>query len=103
MSEIQLVIDKVGRITLYEVTVHVRSLIVKMLFNAPPTLRHISSCISTIFADNTDVEKGILALLLSVGDNDSETVFEVGDEVKFEEDGTPIGFVGLETRTLFIT
>jgi hypothetical protein len=101
MSEIQIAIDEAGRITLYEITVHVRALIVKMLFNAPPTLKRICDCISTIFANNIEVEQGILALMLSVGDNGPETVFEVGDEIKFEQDGTSIGFIGLETRTLF--
>ena len=101
MPDMPIDIDEAGRIKLFEITVEVHSLIVKLLFNQPPTIQRVCDAISTVFAGHVDVEQGIIALLLSLSDNAGSTVLEVGDEIKFEEDETPIGFIGLETRTLF--
>lgn len=96
-------VDEVGRIILYEVTIQVRALCVRMLFNSSPTLGQICDIVSHIFANNQEVELGILNLLLSIGDDEDRrnTTFKVGDDVKFVEDSQEIGFINLQTRTLF--
>lgn len=101
MSDIQLEVNEAGTIILYEITVEVRNLAVKMLFNCPPTLGRVCKVVEAIFEQHPDVQTGMVALILSVGDNASNTVLDVGDMIQFTEDEIPIGFIGLETRTLF--
>lgn len=92
-----------NKIVLYEITIEVRNLVLKMLFNDSPTLGRICECVGMVFADNQEVHHGMVELLLSIGDDSdrSATTFQVGDEIKFMEESQQIGFVGLETRTLF--
>lgn len=87
----------------YEITIEVRNLCVRILFREPPTLGHICHCISTIFADHVQVEEGMIELLLSIGDDDDRRAitFEVGDRVNFTEDDETIGYMELQSRTLF--
>ena len=96
-------VDEIGRVILYEVTIQVRGLCVRMLFNASPTLGRICDCVSNIFANNQEIELGILNLLLSIGDDEDRraTTFKVGDDIKFVENDQQIGYVNLQTRTLF--
>ncbi len=83
----------------YESTVQVKNLILKMLFDKPPTLKRICDCVDVVFADNEDVAAGMIALVLSVGDQGM--VMEIQDQINFFEDDIPIGFIDLQTRTLF--
>lgn len=89
--------------TVYEITIEVQHLCVRILFTNPPTIGHICECINIIFADHTHVENGIIELLLSIGDdgNRRAITFEVGDRVNFIENDQPIGFLELQSRTLF--
>lgn len=87
----------------YEITIEVRNLCVRILFREPPMLGRICECISTIFADHVQVEEGMIELLLSIGDDEDRryTPFEVGDRVNFTEDDKSIGYMELQSRTLF--
>jgi len=86
---------------LYEVTVQVQQLCVKILFNNIPTLGHVCDAICQIFADQQCVQHGMIELVLSVGDNSRDTKLEIGDEIRFTDDTGPIGYMDLQTRTLF--
>ena len=89
--------------TVYEITIEVRNLCVRILFRKPPTLGRICECISTIFADHVQVEEGMIELLLSIGDDEDRRAitFEVGDRVNFTENNESIGYMELQSRTLF--
>ncbi len=88
---------------LYEITIQVRQFCVKILFNDIPTIGSICDAVSQIFANELHVQKGMLELVLSVGDDTDRraTKLEIGDEVRFTEDDQPIGLMDLQTRTLF--
>jgi len=89
-----------GRVIIYEITIEVRQLALKMLFPQPPTIDQICEAIEIVFANNAAVRDGMIELLLN-SSGERETTFEVGDTIKFQEAGEPIGFIDLQTRTLF--
>jgi len=93
--------DEAGRPILYEVTVEVRNLALKMLFASPPTLQVIANCVGVVFADASHVCAGMVTLVLSLKDQMPDDYLEVGDEIAFQEAGEQIGFITLQTRTLF--
>lgn len=88
---------------LYEVTIQVNALCIKMLLDDVPTLGRICECISIMFADNTEIETGVISLLLSIGDDEDRhnTKFLAGDEIRFTEDDKVIGHMDIQTRTVF--
>lgn len=88
---------------LNEITIEIRNLCVKILFDRPPTIGRICECIGDIFTQHPNVERGIIALLLSVGDDKDrrELVLKIGDRIDFSEDDKPIGYMDMQSRTLF--
>lgn len=96
-----------AQVVFYEVSVQVRALCLKMIFDKPPTLKRICECISEVFANNEHVATDMAALVLSVGDGNlgHDMVLDEGDQINFYEDGedgpVPIGYIDLQTRTLF--
>lgn len=86
--------------TVYEITIEIRNIAVKILFRNPPAFKRICECVSIIFADHPHVEAGMTELVMSTGDE--LTVLNVGDRVEFTEDGEGlVGFMDLQSRTLF--
>lgn len=96
---IDIKVNEAGAIILFEVTVEVRNLVTKMLFNQHPTLERICEVIEDIFANHDKVKGGLVSLVLSVGDHD--TILEVDDLIYFTDGMERIGFIELKTRTLF--
>ena len=88
---------------LYEVTIEVQPLMVRILFNAPPTVQRLCEAVETVFAEHTNAKDGLLELILSVGDQEEwkAQVLNVGDVVNFSNDDGPIGQMDVQTRTLF--
>ncbi len=86
---------------LYEVTVQVQQLCVKILFNNIPTLGHVCDAMCQIFANEQRVQHGMIELVLSVGDDNRDAKLKIGDEIRFVDAGVPIGHIELQTRTLF--
>ncbi len=102
MSEIELQVNESGQIILFEVTVEVRNLAVKMLFNQPPVIAHVCQKIMLVFKDNIQVATGLAAYVSQKfpGDGDLERI-PPGPDVPIMEDDAPIGFIGMATRSLF--
>ena len=88
---------------LFEVTIQVRNLVTKLLFPQEPSLGSICRVVEQVFADNEKIADGMVSLILSVGDGElgKDTVLEVGDEITFSDDTGQIGFLDVQTRTLF--
>jgi hypothetical protein len=102
MSEIELQVNDFGKIILFEVTVEVRNLAVKMLFNQPPTVKMVCAAVYIIFSAKRDVAEGLTGFISGVSHGETDLKrLKVGVSVPFMEEGTQIGFIDLETRTLF--
>lgn len=88
---------------IHEVTIEVKQLCVRMLFTGPPSIERICTTIETIFADHTAAKDGLIEIILSVGDQEDwkAQVLNVGDKVTFSDDDGPMGFMDVQTRTLF--
>lgn len=87
------------RTYLYEVTIEVRQLVVKLLFNDAPTIKDVCESIKIVFAkyEHIDIRDGMIKLLSEI----SIDKLAVGDKIEFKETFQPIGFIDLQTRTLF--
>lgn len=87
----------------YEVTITVKQLCVRMLFKGPPSVERIIDTVKVIFADHQPAQDGIIELILSVGDQEEwkKQVLNEGDVVHFSQDDEPIGQMDVQTRTLF--
>ena len=87
-------------VVLFEVTVEVRNLCVKLLFKSPPSMGRVCECIECIFSSHEYVKTNLVNMVLSVVDTEDETL-GVDDTRQFREGGEIIGYIGMATRTLF--
>ena len=94
-------VNKDGHFILYEMTINVYAVSLKILFPAPPSLTRVCECISEVFASNQSVAEGMSTLVFKAGGEDGKRKFCVGDEIKFQEGDKIIGHMELQTRTLF--
>ena len=102
MSDINLHVNDSGQLILFEVTIEVRNLALKMLFNQPPTVEVVCEKVFSVFNESPNVALGMTDLIYGVFmDDKSLERLEVGTEVPFMDGNTQIGFLDLKTRTLF--
>lgn len=89
-------------ITVFEITIDLGNVNIRLLFQAEPSLQIVRDTIEKVFETNERAKQELVTLLLSVGDDvPPETIMRVGDEIMFSNDEGPIGKMDLQSRTLF--
>lgn len=83
----------------YEATINVNQLCVRLLFNDTPSLLDVIDAIEIIFHTHDDVREGLKNILTTI--QDDEPGFQAGDEIIFTENDVRTGSLVLQTRTLF--
>ena len=84
---------------IFEATINVQNLCVRILFDEMPSVRNVIDAIQIIFESNVELSIDLTELLTNLISQD--TVFQVGEDLTIFKDGESVGSLSLQTRTLF--